>query len=116
MTSVLIVEDDALTRRAVMRRLKGAGYHVVGADSVQFALHVAQSVTLDAVVSDFDLPDGTAIELYAALDCPKHFAVHTGNATASIGGLGPRFLSVPCFTKPNVDGVLAQLQEWFPAQ
>jgi DNA-binding NtrC family response regulator len=106
MIRVLVVEDDRLVRRALFRQLTHAGYLVSVAASVRDASHCTNPPP-DAVVSDFDLPDGNAIDVYNRLNEPKHFIVHTGNSEAYV----PR--TIPCFTKPDFAGVLEQLALWF---
>jgi len=106
MNRVLVVDDDALVRRALFRQLTSAGYLVSVAASVRDAAYCSNPPP-DAVVCDFDLPDGTAIDVYGRLNQPKRFIVHTGNAGAYVP------TDIPRFTKPNVAGVLEQLQTWF---
>jgi CheY-like chemotaxis protein len=111
MIRVLVVEDDALVRRALFRQLITAGYEVMLAHTVRDAISFMQTLTVpDAVVSDFDLPDGTAIDVYGGLNQPKRFIVHTGNASAYVP------TDIPRFTKPDVTGVLEQLTRWFPKE
>jgi len=109
MMRVLVVDDDALVRRALLRRLTSAGYLVRLAASVRDAVTFEQNApAADAVVCDFDLPDGTAIDVYGSLNQPKRFIVYTGNSAAYVP------TDIPRFTKPDVDGVLEQLAQWFP--
>jgi DNA-binding NtrC family response regulator len=106
MIRVLVVEDDRLVRRALFRQLTHAGYLVSVAASVRNASHCTNPPP-DAVVCDYDLPDGTAIDVYGALNEPKHFIVHTGNSGAYVP------TDIPRFTKPDFAGVLEQLSHWF---
>jgi DNA-binding NtrC family response regulator len=106
MICILVVDDDALVRRALFRQLTRAGYLVSVAASVRDVTHHKYPPP-DAVVCDFDLPDGTAMDVYGALNQPKHFIVHTGNAGAYVPP------DIPRFTKPDVAGVLEQLKRWF---
>jgi CheY-like chemotaxis protein len=109
MIRVLVVEDDRLVRRALFRQLTHAGYLVSVAASVRDASYCTNPPP-DAVVSDYDLPDGTGIDVYNRLNEPKHFIVHTGNNGAYV----PRI--IPRFTKPDFAGVLEQLAYWFPKE
>jgi DNA-binding NtrC family response regulator len=106
MICILVVDDDALVRRALFRQLTGAGYLVSVAASVR-DVRYRMNPPPDAVICDFDLPDGTAMDVYGALNQPKRFIVHTGNADAYVP------TDIPRFTKPDVAGVLEQLQTWF---
>lgn len=60
---VLVVEDHAPTRKAMARLLSGLGHQAVCAGSVAEALDAAQRDTLDLIISDLNLPDGTGHEL-----------------------------------------------------
>lgn len=60
---VLIVEDDALTRQSVARRLTRRGYEVLGAASGEEALDLASGASdLHAVLLDIELPGIDGIE------------------------------------------------------
>lgn len=56
---VLVVEDDAITRKAVGRKLQAAGYEVVLVPSAADALIVAQRMEFHVLVLDLHLPDMT---------------------------------------------------------
>ena len=70
---VLVVEDDGHMRRLMAATLERCGYQVVEAeDGVDLLGWIGDSMqnstdTLDAIVSDVNLPDLTAIEVLAAL-------------------------------------------------
>jgi CheY-like chemotaxis protein len=71
---VLVVEDDAHMRRLLVATLETDGCDVVEAeDGVDLLGWMGQSMwspaddTLDAIVSDVNLPDMTALEVLAAL-------------------------------------------------
>ncbi len=55
---VLLVEDDAGLRQAVVRGLTKAGFLVAAAGSRREALESAREIDPDAVVMDVMLPDG----------------------------------------------------------
>jgi len=55
---VLLVEDDAGLREAVVKGLTKAGYIVASAGSRREAVRTAQELNPDAVVMDVLLPDG----------------------------------------------------------
>lgn len=65
--TVLLVEDEPLTRRLATRMLSAAGWSVRVAGSLAEALAAAQDVALTAVVADHELPDGDGAALVAAL-------------------------------------------------
>lgn len=64
---LLLVEDHDDTARVITRLLRDTGYRVTVAQGVQQAIAAAEQETFDLVVSDLGLPDGTGIDLMAAL-------------------------------------------------
>ncbi len=62
---VLLVEDDAAVRFGVARFLERNGFVVAQASSCATARELFQSTGLDAVVTDFRLPDGEALDFIA---------------------------------------------------
>jgi two-component system KDP operon response regulator KdpE len=63
MTHVLVVDDEPQFLRALETNLRGAGYEVETAMSVQEALTAAGLRPPDAVILDLLLPDGTGTEV-----------------------------------------------------
>lgn len=64
---ILLVDDEAGVRFGVRDFLESNGYEVEEADSCQAALDVFQVVRPDAVIIDYELPDGNALELLPRL-------------------------------------------------
>lgn len=67
---LLIVDDDQVDR-AKIRRLLGrrrGSFELCEAATIREALALVRSRTLDCALVDFRLPDGTALDLMAALD------------------------------------------------
>ncbi|HYN54777.1 MAG TPA: sigma-54 dependent transcriptional regulator [Methylotenera sp.] len=60
---LLIVEDEVLFARAVMRRLQKAGYQCEHVETVQDALGVVKQFVPDIVLLDMRLPDGNGLDL-----------------------------------------------------
>jgi len=60
---VLVVDDEQQILRALRTGLRGAGYEVETADSVENALAEAAMRPPDAVILDLILPDGTGIDV-----------------------------------------------------
>ncbi|MEX0330492.1 MAG: response regulator transcription factor [Puniceicoccaceae bacterium] len=59
---VLVVEDEKMFREFLVIWLKGAGLEVVGeADSLAAANALSESVEMDLVLLDLDLPDGDGL-------------------------------------------------------
>lgn len=109
---ILLVEDDPILRRASSRALRAAGYQVLPADSVMQAIAVLQtSHKLSAIVSDYDLGDGTAEDIAVAVqhiyvDTPNQRCIlYSANSQANVEGW-------PKFMKPNIQSVIAMLKEW----
>lgn len=67
--TVLIVEDNDLTRFAMIQTLVGEGYQVLSAASGHDALSILQHPfsTLDVVILDVQLPDASGIDICARL-------------------------------------------------
>ena len=60
---VLMVDDDADTRRILSRLLSKCGHEVVTADSMQAALKFLENEHFDSLISDIGLPDGNGYDL-----------------------------------------------------
>ena len=73
-SKVLIVEDEVLFARAVMRKLQKAGYECEHVESIQDARTSTKQFAADIVLLDMRLPDGNGLELLAEL-IAKNMAV-----------------------------------------
>src|SRR5262249_35317770 len=62
-TRVLVVDDEQQILRALRTSLRGAGYEVDTADSVETALVATAMRPPEAVILDLVLPDGTGTEV-----------------------------------------------------
>jgi two-component system, OmpR family, KDP operon response regulator KdpE len=62
-TRVLVVDDEQQILRALRTSLRGAGYEVDTADSVESALAAAAMRPPEAVILDLVLPDGTGTDV-----------------------------------------------------
>lgn len=62
-SKILIVEDEALFARAVMRRLQKANYECAHVESVQDARDIVKQFSPDIVLLDMRLPDGNGLDL-----------------------------------------------------
>lgn len=66
---VLVVEDEPVLRASIVRGLsKLSGVEVVDAGSVRDAIELSRVYPPTLVISDLDLPDGSGVELAAALE------------------------------------------------
>ncbi len=59
---VLLLEDNATVRRALYTSLTRAGHRVFAVETVAQAHEVAADRSLDLIISDFFLPDGTGAD------------------------------------------------------
>lgn len=62
-SKVLIVEDEALFARAVMRQLQKSGYECAHVESIQDAHDIVRQFIPDIVLLDMRLPDGNGLDL-----------------------------------------------------
>lgn len=62
-SKLLIVEDEVLFARAVMRRLQKAGYECEHVESLQDARSILRQFIPDIVLLDMRLPDGNGLDL-----------------------------------------------------
>ena len=60
---ILLVEDHNDTRHVLTRLLTHWGFDVSAAENLQTGLHHLESQSIDAIVSDIGLPDGTGYAL-----------------------------------------------------
>lgn len=66
-TKLLIVEDEVLFGRAVMRRLQQVGYECEHVETVQDAKNIMKQFMPDMVLLDMRLPDGNGLDLLPEL-------------------------------------------------
>jgi DNA-binding NtrC family response regulator len=66
-SKLLIVEDEVLFARAVMRRLQKAGYECEHVESILDARTITKQFIPDIVLLDMRLPDGNGLDLLADL-------------------------------------------------
>lgn len=63
-TTALVVDDHTLTREMVRSILRGIGFqNVLLAESGQSALELLQEKRIDLVICDWNMPNGSGIEL-----------------------------------------------------
>jgi len=64
---ILLVEDHEPTLEVLSRLLTRAGHQIIPAQSVEAAKKAASNGAYDMLISDLGLPDGTGLDLIAAL-------------------------------------------------
>jgi CheY-like chemotaxis protein/signal transduction histidine kinase len=80
---VLIVEDDEQQQASLRKLLSGQGIQLIGAGSVKEALETLHRASVDCMVLDLTLPDGSGYDLLERLAESGHYAfppviVYTG--------------------------------------
>ena len=109
-TTVLVAEDDEALRRLMVQVLRRNGYHVLEGDNGASALAAARAATLDALVTDVDMPIMGGVELAVTLQARTPslpVLVVSGHADAAVlADLTPRtsaFLAKPFRPSELVD-------------
>ena len=67
MSTVLVVDDEAGARRALMRVLEGQGYETIGACDGREAMRTLESRTPDLILLDVLMPELDGLELLEIL-------------------------------------------------
>ena len=91
---VLLVDDDEMCRVVIQAYLEAHGLTVITVTSARAAFGVLQSTPINAVVSDFEMPEMNGLELAAVVkgSHPKSAILHYVWQRLSIGsGSSPPF-------------------------
>lgn len=64
---VLLVEDDSAVRGLLSRFLRGLGHQVVAVGLAEEAMRRLGKSDFDVLMTDYELPDGTGVDLIRAL-------------------------------------------------
>jgi len=67
MQTILVVESDRFSRAATLSALNTAGYNTIEADSFAGGVHSLRELIPNAAIVDFELKDGTGLELFAQI-------------------------------------------------
>jgi two-component system KDP operon response regulator KdpE len=110
---ILVVDDEPQILRALQTNLRGAGYEVTTAASVEQALAEAAMRPPDAVILDLLLPDGTGTDMCRELrrwsDVPVIVLSAIGDESEKVAALDAG--ADDYVTKPfGIDEVLARLR------
>jgi CheY-like chemotaxis protein len=85
MANILVVEDNAAVRLAIVEVLEGLGHAVTGYESGRAATrHLSESPAVDVVVTDVLMPDVDGIEVIKAVR-----RLHPGTRILAISGGAP---------------------------
>jgi len=74
-SKLLIVEDEVLFARAVMRRLQKAGYDCEHVENLQDARNILKQFLPDIVLLDMRLPDGNGLDLLTELNAQNAIVI-----------------------------------------
>ena len=102
MSHVLVVDDDANTREALLAFAQAEGFTTAGAGSIQEArIHLVRQRP-DVVLMDLRLPDGSGIDLFEDLDDPASIEtiLITGHASIETAVEALRLGASDYLTKP----------------
>ena len=117
---VLIVDDEAVIRTAMRKFLTGAGYDVAEAENRVQAVAKMRAHGPDAVILDYKLPDGTALDVLPqlrALDETVTIIVLTAHATIDLAVSAMREGADQFLTKPiELPTLLVILQRMLDTQ
>ncbi len=109
---ILIVDDDEFVREALSSALQSQGYDVLEAARLDTGLKLFGSESCDAAIVDYQLPDGTALQLIPrlkAIDATIPVIVMTGHGTIDLAVKAIKLGAEHFFTKPVELDVMYEL-------
>lgn len=82
---ILVIEDDELSRRTLMKLLEREGYEVAGVENGQEAFHLVKENNFELIIADVRLPggmDGISVlkNIKQISDFPSKMFIITGYA------------------------------------
>jgi DNA-binding NtrC family response regulator len=114
---VLLVEDDKAIRFGVARHLERSGFVVAQAENCEKARECFRSFDPGAVLTDFRLPDGEALELISDFRREKPslpIVVFTGYGSIELAVRAVKTGAHNLFTKPvDMDRLVEELRDAF---
>lgn len=103
MTSVLVIEDEAIFLRNIARYLRGQGFEVLTATTCALAMRNFLERDVDVLCLDVNLPDGNGLELLAEIRKTKPnlpTIVITASASEATRNRATELGVLAYFTKP----------------
>ena len=100
---ILVVDDDEFVREALSSALQSQGYDVLEASRLDTGLKLFGTEACDAAIVDYQLPDGTALELIPrlkAIDATIPVVVMTGHGTIDLAVKAIKLGAEQFITKP----------------
>jgi CheY-like chemotaxis protein len=116
MSTVLVVDDDAVTRITVAALFGRNGCTVVQADDAKHAQEQLAAHAIDLIVCDFEMPglNGGELRLELGADFPTPFVLLTGfGGAAEIAGMPGVDLVDSVVTKPIGSSSVSDLVDTF---
>jgi len=101
---VLVVDDEAAVRAALVRLLRSAGFGpeaVLEAPSAEAAMKVLATSPVTAIISDYRMPGGTGVELLTRARARDHHAVRI-----LLTAYGDKEMAIEAINRGRVDAFL----------
>ena len=111
---ILVVDDEPLVLRSLTCFFKAEGHDAHGASTLAEAVEVIESVDLDLVLADVNLPDGTSFKLLDKIkghSPAPELVLMTGYGTIDDAVQAIKSGAADYVTKPLVDGELRMVVE-----
>lgn len=115
---ILVIDDDAIVREIVVAYMRGEGEAIVEAADAASALAAMRAAPCDLAIVDFNLPDGSGLELAEQLrrvrDCAVIFMTSRGSADDRVRGLasGDDYIVKPIEVRELLARVQAVLRRY----
>lgn len=109
---VLIVDDDEYVRDMLKDVLVSGAYEVLEAENIKTAAKIFSAEACDAAVVDYELPDGTALDLipkFKAVDATVPIVILTGHGTIQLAVEAIKMGAEQFLTKPTDPDVILHL-------
>ena len=89
MKNILLIEDEENLNRGISLKLKKEGYAVFSAACVSEGLKLFQDNTIDLVICDIGLPDGSGLDLCKANGRQRCWVISDTNDFRTTGRFDP---------------------------
>lgn len=96
---ILLVEDDDLVREVTAEMLEEAGHHVLTAASAADAERLAETATIDLLITDIVMPGGNGVDLARRLAL-RQSGMKTLFTTGYTRHIAPELADAPILDKP----------------
>jgi CheY-like chemotaxis protein len=113
-TTILVVDDEQISRRVASRLLSEEGYRLLEADGASEALEVLKQAKVDLLVLDVVMPgcDGVELGRHVREQWPDQRILYMSAHPAEVVKRGVSKLDVPFLPKPYTrDEALSKVRE-----